>query len=98
VVATLWLREPLAGANSLALVLGLLGVSIVVGWSPLTLSLAAVLSVLASSGGALAYGIAGSYTKRHAQGAPALGMAVGSQLAATLVLASTASRICCTFG
>ena len=86
VVAALWLREPLTGRKLVGLLLGMLGVSIVVGWSPLTLAPAVVLSVLASLGGALAYGIAGSYTKRHAQGAPALGMAVGSQLAATLVL------------
>jgi drug/metabolite transporter (DMT)-like permease len=86
-VAALWLGEPLTGRKLAGLGLGLLGVSIVVGWSPLTLSPALLGAILASLGGAVAYGVAGSYTKRHAQDAPALGMAVGSQLAATLVLA-----------
>src|SRR5581483_3881706 len=66
--------------------LGVTGVVVLVGWSPIELTGAVALSVGASLLGAASYGVASVYTKLHAAGAPPLGMAVGSQLGASLLL------------
>ena len=85
--AALWLDEPLTGRKVGGIGLGLLGVSIVTGLSTLVFSPIVLLSIGASLAAACSYGLAGSFIKARAKGAPALGMTVGSQLAATLLLA-----------
>jgi drug/metabolite transporter (DMT)-like permease len=63
-----------------------LGVTILAGWSPITLDTVVVLSIFASLAGAASYGLASVYTKARVRNVPALGMAAGSQLAASLLL------------
>jgi drug/metabolite transporter (DMT)-like permease len=86
IFAYLWLRDPLTPRKLAGLSAGFLGVAVLAGWAPLELSR----SVLAAAGcsllGAASYGLASVYTKARATGAPLLGMAAGSQLAASLVL------------
>ena len=84
--AALWLGEPLTGRKVGGIGLGLLGVSIVTGLSTLVFSPIVLLSIGASLAAACSYGLAGSFIKAWAKGAPALGMTVGSQLAAMLLL------------
>ena len=86
VVAFFWLRDPLTVRKLIGLALGILGVAILAGWSPIDLNAVVLLSILASLAGAASYGLASVYTKARVRNVPALGMATGSQLAASLLL------------
>jgi drug/metabolite transporter (DMT)-like permease len=86
IFAYAWLREPLTKRKVGGLVLGFLGVAVLAGWAPIALSSRVILAAVCSLLGAASYGLAGVYTKARAAGAPAIGMAVGSQLAASLAL------------
>jgi drug/metabolite transporter (DMT)-like permease len=86
VIAFFWLRDPLTGRKLIGLALGILGVAILAGWSPIDLNTIVLLSIFASLAGAASYGLASVYTKARIRNVPALGMATGSQLAASLWL------------
>ena len=75
--------NPKKGAG---LILGIVGVIVLVGWSPLEPGLQTVLSVAAMLGATLCYGIAANLTKRNLKGAPPLGSSVGSQFASSFAL------------
>ena len=86
VVAAIWINEALTKKKVIGLALGLLGVSILVGWSPFPFSLTLAISVAASLAAAACYGIGGVYTKVYMQGASSKAVATCSQLGAALVL------------
>jgi drug/metabolite transporter (DMT)-like permease len=86
VIAAMWLKDRLTPRKVAALILGLAGVGVLAGWSPLTLSAVVVLSISASLLGAASYGLASVYTKARVRDASPLGLAAGSQLAASLLL------------
>jgi drug/metabolite transporter (DMT)-like permease len=86
VIAAAWIKDPLTMRKIGGLILGIAGVAILVGWSPIDLSFEVVLSIGASLMAAGFYGIASVYSKAKVVGAPSLGMAVGSQLGASLLL------------
>jgi len=86
VVAAIWINEALTKKKVIGLALGLLGVSILVGWSPFPFSLTLAISVAASLAAAACYGIGGVYTKVFMQGASSKAVATCSQLGAALVL------------
>jgi drug/metabolite transporter (DMT)-like permease len=86
VVAAIWIQEALTKKKVIGLALGLLGVSILVGWSPFPFSVTLAVSVAASLAAAACYGIAGVYTKVYMQGASSKAVATCSQLGAALVL------------
>jgi drug/metabolite transporter (DMT)-like permease len=86
IVAALWMNEALTLKKVVGLLLGLVGVALVVGWSPLPFSVALALSVAASLTAAIFYGVASVYTKVHVQGASPLALSTGSQLGAALFL------------
>jgi drug/metabolite transporter (DMT)-like permease len=86
VVAAIWINEALTKKKVIGLVLGLLGVSILVGWSPFPFSMTLVVSVAASLTAAACYGIAGVYTKVYMRGASSKAVATFSQLGAALFL------------
>lgn len=86
-IAAFWLKDALTPARLAGIALGILGVAIVTGAGPLTLSGTIVLSIGASLLAAGFYGLGSAVIRRTATGAPPLGIAVGSQLAASLVLA-----------
>ncbi len=73
--------------KGLGLLLGIIGVAVLVGWSPLEPGLATILSVLAMFGATFCYGLSSNLTKKFLMGAPPLGAAVGSQLSSSVVLA-----------
>jgi drug/metabolite transporter (DMT)-like permease len=85
-VATLWLKEAITMNKGIGLLLGVLGVAVLVGWSPFPFTAALALSVAASLGAAACYGLAGVYTKVKAQGASPLAVATCSQVGASLFL------------
>ena len=86
VIAAIWIKDPLTRKKIVGLALGLMGVSILVGWSPTKLTPVVLLAVGASLLGAAFYGLASVYTKAKVVGAQPIGMATGSQLAAGLLL------------
>ena len=86
-VAAVWLKDRLTLKKAVGIFVAILGVSVLVGWTPLKWDSVTILSIGASLLAALCYGIAGAYTKAKVKGAPPLGPAVGSQIGASLVLA-----------
>lgn len=87
VIAALWLRDPLTPRKLAGLALGVAGVAILTGVSLPHLSPAILLAVGASLAAAASYGLSGNYLKARMAGAPSIGLATCSQLAAALVLA-----------
>lgn len=86
-VSAAWLKERIAAPRAFGLVLGIVGVAVLVGWSPLAFTPAAVLSVVAMLTAALCYAVAAVYTRRHLATASAPTLAVGQQLSAAAWLA-----------
>lgn len=87
IVAAIWIKEALTAKKVIGLLLGLVGVAVLVGWSPIPFSAIIALSITASLTAAAFYGLAGVYTKVHTQGASPLALATCSQLGAALFLA-----------
>jgi drug/metabolite transporter (DMT)-like permease len=86
VVAAMWIKEALTKNKVIGLALGLLGVSVLVGWSPFPFSMTLAVSVAASLAAAACYGIGSVYTKVYMQGASSKAVATCSQLGAALFL------------
>lgn len=63
-VAAVWLKERLDWQKIVGLLLGVVGVAILVGWSPLPLSLPVILGGLSALIAALSYGIVAVYARR----------------------------------
>jgi drug/metabolite transporter (DMT)-like permease len=92
-VAWLWFRERLDGQRLLGLALGFAGV-LGLAWDKASFKAGAQdtgLAVLACLAATLMYGVAANATRRWLTGVPALALATGSQLVATLVLALPAA-------
>ena len=85
-VAAIWLGQRVTHAAKAGLVLGVVGVALVVGLSPFTLTLPFILAVLACLGAAFAYGIGANLVRVRFAGEAPLSMAIGQQLAAAVVL------------
>lgn len=85
-VAAVGLREGVTLGKGAGLLLGLVGVMVLVGLGPVTLTPIVLLSIGASLLGALSYGIAAVYTKVHMRGVSPFALALYSQLLAALVL------------
>ncbi len=86
VAAAVWSRDPLTARKVVGIVLGVLGVAVLVGWDPVELDGAVLLSVGAMLAASLSYGISAVYVKRTFVGVPPLGMAIGQLTGATVVL------------
>ena len=90
-VAAVWLGDPMTPKKIVGVLLGILGVAALVGWDPLPLTPAVLLSVAAVLGASLCYGVGGVYTKRTFSGVPPLTLAVGQQTAAAAVMIPVAA-------
>jgi drug/metabolite transporter (DMT)-like permease len=86
-IAAIWFGDKFTWQRFVGLVLGILGVMMLVGWSPLEPGLNTVLSVLALIGAALSYGLAANLTKAKLQGASPVGMVTGALLTSSVTLA-----------
>lgn len=86
ILAAVFFKDPLTLPKIAGLALGFGGVVVLVGWSPLEPGLMTWLSVLATLAASFFYGLAGNLARARLKGAPALGLAVGSQVASSLVL------------
>lgn len=86
VIAHFGLKEPLSRKKIIGIPLGMAGVAILVGWSPVAPTLSVILSVIFSLLAAIFYGIGGVYTKRHFSGTSSLDLAIGQQMGAGILL------------
>nr|AIA14032.1 EamA-like transporter family [uncultured bacterium] len=86
IVAAVWINEALTLKKFIGLVLSLLGVAIVVGLNPLTLSGVVLLSIAASIGGAAFYGFSSVYIKVNGKGIRPFALATCSLLSAAIWL------------
>ncbi|QBD75355.1 EamA/RhaT family transporter [Ktedonosporobacter rubrisoli] len=86
-VSVIWIKEAMTLKKAIGLILGLLGVVILAGWSTLPFSTMLVFAILASLAAAASYGIASVYIKVHlGNKVSSLSIATCSQLAAILFL------------
>jgi drug/metabolite transporter (DMT)-like permease len=86
VVAAVWIGEALTVRKAVGLLLGVAGVAVLVGLDPVPLSGVVLLAVGASLLAALCYALGGVYAKRTFSGVSPLGMGIGQQVGATVIL------------
>src|SRR5215204_3837834 len=72
IVAAVWMGDALTARKAIGIVLGIVGVAVLVGWDPIALNWAVVLSVGAMLAASLSYALAAVYAKRTFAGSPAL--------------------------
>ncbi len=85
-VAAFWLRQRVTARKILGVVIGVVGVSVLVGGAPLPMDSRAMLAVGASLTAALLYALGGVYTRKSFHGTPPMALALGQQLAAAALL------------
>ena len=83
----LWLGERINVRRSLGLVLGVAGVGVLVGWSPMAMTPSVVASVVAMLVATCCYALSGVYTKKRLSGVPSPTLALGQQAGAAVWLA-----------
>ena len=86
-VAVPGLGERLTAYKLVGAIMGIVGVTIVVGGSPMTLDLQFLLATLALLGAALSYALGGVYAKRSFHGLDNMSMSSGQLIGATVILA-----------
>jgi drug/metabolite transporter (DMT)-like permease len=85
-VAAVWMGEALTARKLFGIVLGIFGVTVLVGWDPLPLNGAVLLAVVAMLVASLSYALGATYAKQSFSGIPPIGMAIGQLTAATVLL------------
>ncbi len=90
-VAALWVNEALTGRKIMGIVLGMIGVSILVGGSALEVDAMLILAALASLAAALCYGIGTVFASRYFTGNAPMHNAIGQLLGATAALSIPAA-------
>jgi drug/metabolite transporter (DMT)-like permease len=86
IVAAVWTGDPLTARKVLGVVLGIAGVAVLVGWDPIGLNLAVVLSVAAMLAASLSYGVGAVYAKRTFAGSTPMTIAIGQLTAASVLV------------
>ena len=86
VVAAVWIGEALSTKKIAGLVLGMVGVAVLVGWTPIPFDRVVALSIGASLLAALCYALGATYAKRTFSETEPLAMAIGQQAAAGVLL------------
>ena len=86
IVAAVWMGDALTTRKVVGIILGIVGVTVLVGWDPTALNGIVLLSVAAMLGGSLSYALGATYAKQAFSGIPPLGMAIGQQAAAMVLL------------
>jgi drug/metabolite transporter (DMT)-like permease len=85
-IAALWGSEELTWQKVMGVILGIIGVAVLVGGSPLELTSTVVIAALASVAAAFFYGLAANYAARHFTGMRPLHTSIGQLLGASVVL------------
>lgn len=86
IVATVWMGDALTVKKAVGIVLGIVGVTVLVGWDPLPLNGVVLLAVAAMLIASLSYALGATYAKRAFADLPPLTMAVGQQAGAAMLL------------
>ena len=86
IVAAIWMGDALTARKLVGIVLGIVGVTVLVGWDPTPLNAGVLLSVAAMLVASLSYALGATYAKRSFSGIPPIGMAIGQLTAATAFL------------
>lgn len=76
------LGERVRPKRAAGLALGIAGVAVLVGWSPVALTRSTLLAIAAMLAATVSYGFAGVYIRRSLAGVPPLTLALGQQLSA----------------
>jgi drug/metabolite transporter (DMT)-like permease len=93
-VAAVWMGDRLTARKIVGVVLGIAGVTVLVGWDPLVMDWVVVLSVGAMLVASLSYALGAVYAKRTFAGSPPMVIATGQlAAAATLVLPLAAMSV-----
>ncbi|MEO8623381.1 MAG: DMT family transporter [bacterium] len=82
VIGAVWLRQHISARRIVGLVLGVAGVTVLVGWSPMALSRETLLAVAALMLSSASYGFAGIYVKHKLSHVPSSSIALGQQMGA----------------
>ncbi len=90
IVVAIWMRQGLTPRRLLAIVVGFVGVGVLVGWSPIELTPATLVAVLASLGATVGYAVGLTYSRRRFGGVSPLTVAIGQLVAASVILAPPA--------
>lgn len=91
-VAAWWIKEPLDARKAAGVVLGMAGVAVLMGWSPLPLTPGVVAAAAQALLAALSYGLAAVHARRRFTDVPPLHTAVGQLSGSTLLLLPLAAR------
>jgi drug/metabolite transporter (DMT)-like permease len=86
VVAAVWMGEALTARKLFGVVLGTIGVTVLVGWDPIAVDWAVVLSVGAMLAASLGYALGSVYAKRTFVGSPPLAIAIGQLTTASVLV------------
>lgn len=86
IVAAVWMGDALTARKIAGVVLGIIGVAVLVGWDPIAMNWAVVLSVGAMLAASLAYALGSVYAKRTFAGSPPLAIAIGQLTAASMLV------------
>ena len=86
IIASTWLTEKLTISQFCGLILGFAGVTILVGWTSMTLTLPVVSAIMAGLLASLLYAIAATYANRKLMGVSPLVISTGSLVSAAIVL------------
>ncbi|WCN39637.1 DMT family transporter [Aneurinibacillus uraniidurans] len=85
-VAWGWMKEKLTLRKWIGIIIGIVGVTILVGWSSISLTLEVIAAVGLSILSTVSYGFGGVYAKKVFVGVPPLSVAVGQQIGASVLL------------
>lgn len=85
-VAAVWMKDRLKPRQALGIVLGLAGVVVLMGWSPLPLTPAVALGAALAILAALCYGIGNVFVRMGFKGVPTLTLTIAQQLSAGFLL------------
>lgn len=90
IVGAIWLGQPLTRERIAGIGLGFAGVGLLVGWSPVELTVETLVAVVAMLGATMGYAIGLTYARQRFAPMPPLTAAVGQLAAATVMLAPLA--------
>jgi drug/metabolite transporter (DMT)-like permease len=86
VVAAVWMGDALTARKLVGVALGIVGVTVLVGWDPIAMNWAVALSVGAMLAASLAYALGSVYAKRTFADSPPLAITSGQLTAAAMLM------------
>jgi drug/metabolite transporter (DMT)-like permease len=90
-IATVWGNEKLTGRKVWGVLLGVIGVTVLMGGGPLDVNLELIIAVLASLLAAFCYGAGTVYASKNISGLPAIYASIAQLLGAAVILALPAA-------